>query len=193
VKKRTDILDNEDGSTLVEFSLLMGLIFLLTFGIVEAGYIYYQFNSAQKATQIGARYASTHASILPGMEDCGVTTSDVAGTDCVDLTEDHMFTPITCSFDTGGQCDATAWDAIFDVMNEVYPNLEKANVDITYSPTGLGFVGRGRPVPAITVTLKNLSYNYIAVGALVNTDLGSALNFNTTNTTIIAEDIKEGI
>ena len=70
---------------------------------------------------------------------------------------------------------------------------------ITYSASGLVFIGRGKPVPAITVSVQNLQYNYIAIGSLYNAvstassgtpkTFAEIVNLDSAQTTIVAEDL----
>ena len=179
------------GAALVEFSLLLPLIMIMTTGLVEVSYVLYQFNSAQKATQIGAQFASTRDSVVTGITDCGVATTLEAGTNCEDVAGASSWT-ITCNGGAGGgNCNATTMAEIFAKMQAVYPQIELANMRIEFSGTGLGFVGRGRPVPAITVTLENLQYDYIAFGQILGLQNTSKL-LTKARTTVIAEDLKDG-
>jgi len=174
---------------LVELSLLMPVLLTITFGIIEGGYILYQQHQAQMATQLGARYAATRPAVVPGLEDCGVTTSADAGTDCIDVAGSTSWS-VTCQNGGGAGCDGTAMANVLAEMQRVFPDIDSSNLTIVFSGTGLGFVGRGRPIPAITIRLENLEYNYVALGHLVN--LGSVLNLDNAETTTIAEDISDG-
>ena len=51
-------------------------------------------------------------------------------------------------------------------MRIYYPQLTTANVDFIYSPSGLGFMGLGRPVPVVTVRVKNVPGRFFALSAL---------------------------
>jgi len=195
---------DKKGSTLIEFSLIMTLLFVVTFGILEGAYIAYQLNNAQKATQLGARYASTRESVvdLTVFEDCGADHTAKAGTACKDIPNQtdsggnplhpdyDGFDTVTCATPTASDCVEDAWNAVLAEMQTVYPEIEAANLEISFSYTGLGYVGRRKPVPAITVSLINMKYDYIVVGQILN--LGNVINFPTTYTTVIAEDIGEG-
>ncbi len=45
------------GASAAEFALVLPLLLLLLFGIIDAGRFLYETNRAEKATQMGARYA----------------------------------------------------------------------------------------------------------------------------------------
>lgn len=181
-------LGNNKGATLIEVSLLLPVILSVTFGICEFGYILFQNNSAQKATQVGARYAATRTAAISNLTDCFVSTAGyAAGTDCVDVTGYASYVE-TCPGNT--DCVDSVIDAILARMQTVYPSMQKANLEITYSSTGLGFVGRQRPVPAITVKVIDLDYDFIALRFLAN--LTTALKLDEAQTTVIAEDLGNG-
>src|SRR5215470_5631946 len=63
------------GATMVEFTLVAPLFFVLTFGIVEFGNAFFQYNQAAKAAELGARLAAvsdpvwTALSSLQGTEN----------------------------------------------------------------------------------------------------------------------------
>jgi Flp pilus assembly protein TadG len=52
-------------------------------------------------------------------------------------------------------------------MCNVFDRVGIANVTITYTQTGLGFAGRSNPVPTITVSLRNLPFQFFFLGSLL--------------------------
>lgn len=188
---------NQKGSSLVEFSLILPMLFAVLFGIIDMGYLLYQYNAAVKATQVGAQYAATHAPVVDDLNDCGPGTySDKAGTDCGSVAG---YTNWSVKCPGGPNCNATVMADILTRMQNVYPNLEAENVSVTFSgEPGLGYIGRGRPVPAITVAIEDLDYEFVAVGIFVNS-MANALKINpdigisSARTSIIAEDLREGV
>lgn len=188
-------LKNVDGAALVEFTLIMPILFLITFSVVEFSLVYNKFNSAQKATQLGARVAATRL-VLEGVTDCGVTTNEPAGTDCINVAGSSGWS-VSCTGAGGGGCNATGMAAVLSTIQVYYPEVEANDVQIEFEGTGLGFVGRGRPVPAITVSINNITYDYIVVGNLLrvldpSSTFAQTLNIASAKTTIIGEDIGEG-
>jgi len=199
ISKFSKVLKNDCGAVLVEVSLLLPLLLLLTFGIVEGGYIFYQANGTQKATQLGARFAATRPMIATGFtsgtNDCmSSAAQEDIGTNCATVPPANLQS-VTCSKTMLTGCDDAKLTVILNKMKSVYPFIEDNDLFITYEGTGLGFVGRGKPVPAITVELRGVEYDYIAIGHLLNfsgVDLGSAFKINNVQTTVIGEDIGEG-
>lgn len=178
---------DQSGTTTIEFSIVMVLFFLLTFGLVEFGYALFQWNSASKAAQLGARMAAVSNPVWTGLS--GLTDSGTPGgpwTTAYDVTCTG-----TNATGSAGECagasagyDAVAMqDLVFgrgdttcgtigtdndpgmcDVFNRITPE----NVNITYENTGLGFAGRpGGPVPTITLTVSGLTYEFIGLGGLL--------------------------
>ena len=59
------ILKDNEGATMVEFTIVMMLLFLLTLGMVDVGNMFFQWNSAEKATQVGVRSAAISDPVAP--------------------------------------------------------------------------------------------------------------------------------
>jgi hypothetical protein len=68
-------------------------------------------------------------------------------------------------------CDTECAETGIDGENGIcdrYPFVTAENVSITYTHTGLGFAGRpGGPVPTITLQLTGLTFDFFALGALL--------------------------
>ena len=62
LQKRNTKREGERGSTLIEFTVVASVFFLMLVGIVAAGNLYYTHNALVEATRRGARYAVLHAS-----------------------------------------------------------------------------------------------------------------------------------
>ncbi|WP_448207805.1 TadE/TadG family type IV pilus assembly protein [Azospirillum sp. sgz302134] len=153
------------GTTMVEMALVFPLILTLTFAVLEFGNLTYQWLVAEKATEMGVRYAVTSTMAATGISDCGVTTSATAGTPCR-LVPGSVGWQKTCTAGAGG-CDATAFNAIVQRMQAIYPRIAAANVTVQYAGTGLGFVGRGSPVPNVTVSLRDLTFSFVVLDGLL--------------------------
>jgi len=162
-----DLVRNERGAVLVEFTIVATMLMLLTFGVVEFGYLFWQFNSAEKATQLGVRKAVVTSPVATGLAtaDCGNanvtpgTLCSAAGTTSfgtIVCTGDASFNP-TCTGCAGGvscaSVSSTSFQTIVNVMQAAFPLILPQNVTVTYAYAGLGFAGRPTPVPVITVGL----------------------------------------
>jgi hypothetical protein len=182
------IARDQGGATTVEFTIVMVLFFLLTFGITEFGYMLYQWNSAAKAAQVGARLAAVSDSVWGGL--ASLTSG---GTPGGPWTTNYSVTcqgsnvsgsSGNCTGTSSGNYSAAALQRIIfgrgqttcgtigtdgDAgMCDIFDRITPQNVQINYKNTGLGFAGRpGGPVPTITLTLTGLTYQFIAVGDLM--------------------------
>ena len=169
----------------------MALLFLLlTFGLVEFGNMFWQYNSATKAAQLGARLAAVSNPVWSGLvslEDTGtpgaawetdyVVTCDGEDEDCTDLGEgeyddEAMECLVFGRSRTDPPCDTECEPAGIDTdeagMCDRFGRIAPENVIVTYSHTGLGFAGRpGGPVPTVTLQLTGLQFEFLALGDLL--------------------------
>lgn len=185
---------DQSGTAMIELSIVIVLFLLLTFGVVEFGYMLWQYNSAAKAAQLGARMAAVSDPVwgdLRDLEDTGTpgaaweTEYEVVcsgedeectsvGTDDVDA-DTYDSVAMDCLMfgrsQTTPPCDTECAETGIDGENGLcdrYNFVAPENVSITYSHTGLGFAGRpGGPVPTITLRLTGLTFDFFAVGALL--------------------------
>lgn len=188
---------DQSGATAVEYALVFTLVLLLTLGTVEIALALWQWNSAEKATQAGVRHAAVHDLLAPGLRLVGDTpTSGNYGDWCRDRTTnavnaDCWFAPVTCN---SGGCsggygyDGAAFTTLVNRMRDMFPLIEPANVEVIYSFSGLGFIGRpgGQPM-MVTVRLRNMSYRLFALNAL--TSLPDALLMPSFAATLVGEDM----
>lgn len=182
--------NDQTGTTIIEFSIVMLLFFMLTFGLVEFGYMLWQYNSAAKAAQLGARLAAVSNPVwqdLPTITDSGApgsawttnynVTCSGASASCSGTSPGgtgYDATAMQCLVFGRSQstppCDTVCSEAGIGGQNGIcdrYSRITPANVSITYSHTNLGFSGRpGGPVPTITLRLTGLQFNFIALGGL---------------------------
>ncbi|WP_246800611.1 TadE/TadG family type IV pilus assembly protein [Mesorhizobium amorphae] len=204
---------SEDGSAMVEMAIVSTLLFALTLGFVDFGYALYQWNAATKAVQIGARLASISDPAATNLTASAPTTSPgapvVAGAYGPFVC---TYSGNTGSCSNGGTFNATNFSRIFRgdtaVTNDntcptitaaqrltmrpgmchFFPGLQRDNIVITYSATGLGYQTRvGGPVPTITVNLQNMTYQFFFLGGLYgfgNMTMPSMLS------TVTGEDLK---
>jgi len=174
---------NARGASMVEFSIIAFLFFVLIGGLVDFMVGFYQWNSASKALQQGARLASISDPVDSSLKNwSGLGAGIASGDPFPAFTRVCSGVAQSCSgggsYSSGamativygrGQttCGAVAADrtpAMCDVFGRVRPN----NVIITYQQTGLGFAGRpGGPVPTITVELTGLTFNFVFLNGLL--------------------------
>jgi len=181
---------DQSGTTTIEFTIVALLFLLLTFGLVEFGHMFWQYNSAAKAAQFGARLAAVSNPVweeLVNLEDTGspgaaweteyTVTCDGASEDCTDLGEGEyddeamnclVFGRSEATPPCDTECDPAGIDADEAGMCDRFARIAPENVIVTYSHTGLGFAGRpGGPVPTITLQLTGLQFEFLALGDLL--------------------------
>ena len=158
---------SRSGAVLIEHTLVFMLLMVLTFGLIEFGLVLYQYNTAETATSAGARFIATRGPVITGISDCGVATSATAGTRCSDVAGASGWT-LTCDASSpSGACQAGVLNELVAEMQRYSPNIEAQNVQVVLRGAGLGFVGRGTPVPMVTVRLTGMTYEFIAIDALL--------------------------
>jgi hypothetical protein len=192
------------GASLVEFTIVLFPLLLITGGIVEYGWLFYQWNAASKAVQQGLRLASVSdpvSSDLSTLSKVDVPNGILPGDPVPAFTRRCRGDTQSCS--DGGTYNPTAMETIVygrgqstcgsigpdgvAAMCDVYWPIRPENVVITYEQTGLGFAGRpGGPVPTITIELTGLTYNYIFLGGFLNK---TSLGLPSLKSTITGEDL----
>lgn len=200
------LLRDETGATMVETAIVFPLLLVLTFGIADFGNALWQYHAAEKATLEGARWLATRHGVLgddsltdalstelytASVPDCFVATDPATyppGTPCSQVPNASGWSQ-TCSGAGGGSCSTTVMTGLLTQMQQYAPFITAANVSVQLNGSDMGFVGRGRAVPLITVRTTGLTYPFPAVGALLG--LGP-INMPSFASTLAAEDQIEG-
>ena len=183
-KARDFVRDRSAGVT-VEFVVLMPAFLLLTLFILEIAIAILWVGTAEKAVQLGARYAVV--SNYAASRTYGGSAVD-EGTRYV-LASGHTygqncntgacvpFETMTCTGGTGGDCRAgacvgdpdsrTCFQVIADrIRSPNYPNaayrglmssIQNSNISISYSYVDLGYAG-GPLVPRVTIQVTGVPY-----------------------------------
>lgn len=176
---------NESGAVLVEHTLVFAMLMILTFGLIEFGIVLYQYNAAEKATAVGARFIATRGPVITGLPDCGpgVNVNGMnAGATCPASSWES-----TCNAGApSGNCQAAVLTALVTEMQRFSSNIEAQNVQVVLRGAGLGFVGRGAPVPMVTVRLTGMQYDFIALDDLLGFGTLTMPGFDAT---VVGEDL----
>jgi hypothetical protein len=211
---------DEAGSVLVEAAMIVPIMILITLGAIDCMLAFYQYTAAAKAVQIGARLAAVSDPVASGLtgtiaDPTNIATAAVSSTVLLgDPMPDFELTctssGCTCSRGscyglTGyssaalntivygrGSSSCTDATSVYTVgMCDIFNRITPANVQIVYSQTGLGFAGRtAGPVPTITVSLRNMSYQFIFLGNLPG--FSSSVSMPGFSTTITGEGLTSG-
>ena len=178
------------GATLVEFTVIMPVLFTLTLGTVDLGYLLYDYSVASKAAYAGAHRAIVSDPAASGITTINWTPTDI-GQDCSGTSGTSGFctgyaTTTTCTVSASlgsGSCtngytfNSNAFTAIVNRMQTTFGctagdsgcALQPKNVSITYAITGtLGFVGQPNGLPMnVTVSLSCMNHTFYFIGALM--------------------------
>lgn len=162
------------GSVGVEFALVLPLLVMFLLGIIDVGRMMWTWNRAEKATQMGVRFAAVTDSASAGLTAYDAYTTDgIARGDPVPLSEFGGANPVAtctstgCTCNTGATCPdlgalSTGFTNTVGRMQLFLPEIQPANVIIEYGYSGLGYSGDpyGPDVnPLITVRLVNVSFH----------------------------------
>ncbi|WP_309089124.1 pilus assembly protein [Phenylobacterium sp.] len=182
------LLRDDTAATLVESTLVFPLVLVLTFGLLEFGNALWRWNAAEKATAIAARYIATRGPLLTGVPDCFVPTSATAGTSCSEVAGATSWST-SCGAGGGGDCEGDVVAAALARAQAFAPFIEANNFRVDVRGSDLGFVGRGDPVPLITVRLQGLTFDFVVLDALAGVTSMPMPGFDAT---IVGEDQDEG-
>jgi Flp pilus assembly protein TadG len=161
---------DEGAARAVEFALVLPLLLLFLFGIIDAGRFMWQFNKAEKATQMGVRYAVVTDPVLNGLSTYSFSVSGgiLQGSPVPTTSFDTATcTSSACSCSPGGgfcsatSRNATAFTNLVTRMSQMYPPISASNVQIQYKNVGLGFAGdpdNADVSPLVTVSLTGLQF-----------------------------------
>lgn len=174
---------NDVAAVGAEFALIVPLLVLFLVGILDVGRIMWTWNRAEKATQMGVRYAAV-TQMADAVEDPADSTQNsgfwtydfytLGGIPRGDPIPQDLFGGATCT-SAGCTCNAGATCPPFGPissgfantvtrMQAVMPEIQPENVTIEYGYSGLGYSGDpyGSDVnPLITIRLVNMTFEPI--------------------------------
>ena len=164
------------GSSLVEFTLVLPVLFIVALGTIDFTYMLYEWMLANKAAYSGARYAAVNNPVSPDLANPTYNAPDL-GKFCFNPTTGvttglcPTFNYVCTSPNVAASCpnyDATAFNNVVASMQQVFPRLQAGHVRIRYETTGLGFVGRPGGVPMnVTVSLQCLTHQFFFIHRLM--------------------------
>jgi hypothetical protein len=94
---------------------------------------------------------------------------------------------ITCNAGSpSGSCQGAVLTELVARMQQFAPQIQAQNVQVELRGAGLGFVGRGAPVPMVTVRLTGMTYDFIALDDLLGF---GALTMPGFDATLVGEDL----
>lgn len=194
------LIGSSRGAGAAEFALVLPILLLFLFAIIDIGRLFYEVNRAEKATQMGARYAIVTDTIPAKIADAdyvGTVTCDADNNGTYETCTKGAFikdpaalATVTC---TSTGCLPTssattmnpgAFTKLRDRMKAFDPAIADSNITLSFRGSGLGYAGDpiGMDViPLVTVELSGLRFTPITFLSLISIPLPSA------STTLSAE------
>lgn len=173
--RRPGFLSETRAATAAEFALVLPLMLLFLFGIIDAGMYGWRINEAEKAAQMGARYAVVTAMVASDLS----AASYIGNTKCsATLTAGDTICKAalgTLSCGSTGACTATgnnpgtarnaaAFDKIAARVRAIAPWVPVTSIKVEYTGSGLGYAGDPAIAiaPVVTVKLDSLAFKPIS-------------------------------
>ncbi len=172
----TALMRDSRASSAAEFALVLPLLLIFLLGIIDVGRLMWTWNRAEKATQMGVRYAVVTDPVASGIATYSFATgASIPQGGAIDTS---YFSSMTCSSTSCGSCsgsacnslttpyNSTAFASIVGRMQAFLPELAAANVEILYSNSGIGYSGDPNGpdlAPLVTVRIKDMSFRPIAL------------------------------
>ena len=175
---------DRSGSSAVENTIVFGVLIVLTIALIEFSLALWQWNTAEKATELGVRYAVQSDPVSLGLSEYnGVTGGGFNPGTSLNFSNLDAFT-LSCTNSScscsGAGCgdftssvsdptgvDTAAFNAIVQRMDGVFrgSDLDNSNVTIDYSHVGMGFAGRPGLdiVPVVTVRLTGVTFDFMVL------------------------------
>ncbi len=182
---RRKLAGDRGGSVSVENAIVFGLLIVLTIALIEFSLALWQWNTAEKATELGVRYAVQSDPVSVGLKEFNgvIHGKQLRSGTPLKLSNLDAFT-LSCTNSScscsGAGCgdfstvpnpngfDAAAFKAIITRMDGVFrgSDLDASNVTIDYSHVGMGFAGRRDVagidiVPVVTVRLTGVTFDFM--------------------------------
>lgn len=156
------LIRHRGGASAAEFALVLPLLIMFLFGTIDVGRLMWTWNRAEKATQMGVRYAVVTDMVPADLATRNFATSNgVPGGDPVPTSQFLSTTCDSASCTGGWGYDQAAFRRVVDRMHLIMPEIGDANVEIDYENVGLGYAGdpHGPDVaPLVTVRLTRLTF-----------------------------------
>lgn len=185
---------NDRAAMAAEFAFVLPLMLILIFGVIDGGRFIWEYNRAEKATQMGARMAAVIDPVAGGISTTdftgvgGLVAGDpIPSSAMPDITCDDSHCACSgCPAGLPGTYNATAFTDVVNRMKDYFPAIAGTNVEVIYRGSGLGYAGdpTGPDIsPIVTVRLKSLQFTPITSFMLTTISMPSF------NTSLTAEDM----
>ncbi|AMK22815.1 MULTISPECIES: TadE/TadG family type IV pilus assembly protein [unclassified Sphingobium] len=171
----TTLIRDSRASSAAEFALVLPLLLIFLLGIFDVGRLMWTWNRAEKATQMGVRYAVATDPVATGIATYSFATGASSIAQGASIGTSY-FSSMTCTSTTCGSCsgsacnslitpyNSTAFTNIVNRMRAFLPELGATNVEVQYSNSGIGYSGdpNGPDIaPLVTVRVKGMAFQPI--------------------------------
>jgi hypothetical protein len=160
------------GSSAAEFAMVLPLLIAFLIGTIDVGRFLWTYNRAEKATQMGVRFAVATDVVPSGLAgysfvDGTVTQGDpIPASSFTSISCTGTASTATCICVPSGQtwcsaADPVAFNRIVTQMKRFYPPISATNVVINYDYSGLGYAGDPNGIdvaPLVTVKLTGMTF-----------------------------------
>lgn len=193
--KLGSVLRCEKAASAAEFALVLPLMLILLFGTIDVGQFLWAMNRAEKATQMGARYAIVTDPVSTELVDADFESADLPRGELIpaDMLGNLECTRATCTctaceIDVGPGVNTASFDGIVARMQAMYPDIEADDVRVAYRGSGFGSAGDTGGTetmeisPLVTVSLTGLQF------VPITTLLFADITLPAFSTTLPAED-----
>ncbi len=161
------------GATAAEFAMVLPIVMFMLVGVIDVGRFLWTINRAQKATQMGARYAVTTDMVAPGLSDYVFTQAGLPQGASI---PDTAFGGVTCNSTTCTNkgagpppgYSATAFNNILQRTRAFMGEVQAQNLIVEYDHSGIGYAGdpNAPDVAALTtVRLTGLTFQPFSTAA----------------------------
>ena len=183
IRRLASFVRDTRASSAAEFAMVLPLLVMFLFGIIDVGRVMWTWNQAEKATQMGVRYAVATDMIPNGLAAYSFVVSGSLSQG--DLIPESSFGgascslsggAVSCSCKTGATCPSplvsnaatslTTFNNLVARMKLFMPDITANNVSVDYDYSGLGYAGdpNGPDVaPLIRVSLKQMTFTPIVL------------------------------
>jgi Flp pilus assembly protein TadG len=173
------ILRSTSASTVAEFGLVLPILLVMLFAVIDAGRFMYEYNQAEKATQVGARVAVVTSVLSNQLRDETYVGKTVGGKTIgagdripAGALGSLKCTSVACSCETSpcpanvGVVNSAAFNVLLARMQQMFPRIAATNVEIRYRGSGFGYASNGSGgtaeapeiSPLVTVTLTGIDF-----------------------------------
>ena len=146
IRTVSSLIRSRSGHTGIEFTMLLPVILFMLLGFIDAARFMWTVNRAEKATQMGVRYAVTTDMVASGLGTYVFTQAGLAQGDAIPTS---AFVGVTCNSTTCTNKgagpppghSAAAFNNILGRMQLFMPEIQAANLIVEYDNSGIGYAG----------------------------------------------------